>query len=141
MLLQTGVLSAWLQTYHWNYFLTITNRRPRRDSIAFMRDINLELARENNEFWSNPDRLNLPSRLFLACEPHRYSHNLHAHGLMSGLPGLYPPGVFQTALNKRFGFSRVQLCHSQGDVAGYCSKYVTKMGDSDNYDFFGSWGK
>ncbi len=135
----TSSLSNWLKSYKWDYFLTVTNRRPRRDSIAFMRDINLSLAETENSLWSDPDGLHLPIRLFLACEPHKYSHNLHAHGLLHGLPGIYPPSVFEKALGKRFGFSRVSGCRSQDDVAGYCSKYVTKITDGDNYDFFGHW--
>ncbi len=132
-------MAAFLKSYRWDYFLTVTNRRPRRDSIAFMRDIHDQLTSKETAYWSNPDGLNLPSRVFLACEPHRFSHNLHAHGLISGLPGLYNPVAFEKALGKRFGFSRVSPCRSQDDVAGYCSKYVTKMTDGDNYDFFGYW--
>lgn len=141
MTLQTSEMAAFLKSYDWDYFLTVTNRRPRRDAIAFMRDIDVELTKHDGSIWSTRDGLELPGRLFLACEPHRFSHNLHAHGLMKGLPGLYSPKVFQVALNKRFGFSQVGVCRSQKDVAGYCSKYVTKITDGDNYDFFGHWQK
>jgi len=139
MKLQQNDLSEFLQSYTWDYFLTVTCRYPRRDSISFMRDISGSLFDRTTLGWSNPDGLNLPSRVFLACEPHRLSHNLHAHGLISGLPGIYPPKVFQNALKRRFGRSGVSRCRNQSHVAGYCAKYVTKITDGDNYDFFGQW--
>lgn len=138
--LEGKALSDWLQTYHWDYFLTVTTRWPRRDAISFMRDINAQFCESETSLWSNPDRIYLPGRIFLACEPHRYRGSLHAHGLLAGLPGLYPPKVFQKALDLRFGRSRVERCRNQSYVAGYCAKYVTKITDGDNYDFFGQWG-
>ncbi len=104
-----------------------------------MRDINNTLTESDNWLWSNPDGLNLPGRIFLACEPHKFSHNLHAHGLIHGGNGLYSPKVLQKVLDKRYGRSQVGVCRSVGQVASYCSKYVTKLGDGDNYDFFGYW--
>lgn len=138
-MLEGKALSDWLQTYNWDYFLTVTTRYPRKDSIAFMRDIYRQFQETDNSLWSNPDGLHLPGRIFLACEPHFLQHRLHAHGLMAGLPGMYPPKVFQKALDLRFGRSRVERCRNQSYVAGYCAKYVTKISDGDNYDFFGQW--
>lgn len=141
MTLQTSELSTWLGTYTWDYFFTVTNRRPRRDSISFIRDIGNTLTEKESAAWSNPDSLYLPSRVFIACEPHRFNRNLHAHGLIHGLSGIYPPSVFNKVLNKRFGFSRVETCRSQSHVTSYLAKYVTKTTDGDNYDFLGYWGK
>lgn len=139
MSLQTEELSEWIQTYSWRYFITVTNRRPRKDAISFMRDINQTLTDRETELWSDPDGMHLPSRLFIACEPHRYQDNLHAHGLCNGLDSLYSPRIMQKALQKRFGRSDVSLIRTRNDVATYCSKYVTKWKDGDNYDYFGNW--
>lgn len=138
-MLEGKALSDWLQTYHWDYFITVTTRYPRRDAISFMRDIYGQMSATESSLWSNPDGLHLPGRIFLACEPHRLQHRLHAHGLMAGLPGMYPPKVFAKALDLRFGRSRVEACRNQSYVAGYCAKYVSKFTDGDNYDFFGQW--
>ena len=135
----TEELSNWLQQYQWDYFLTVTCRWPRRDSIAFIRDIYEILTASETSFWSDPHRFHLPYRAFIACEPHRFSNNLHAHGLVTGFQSIYPPSVFQKALDSRFGRSRVELCRSRGDVAAYCTKYVIKYTDGDNYDFKGYW--
>lgn len=139
MSLQTSEMAAFLQEYPWDYFMTVTCRFPRRDSIALMRDINQALTVAECDLWSNLDKINLPGRIFIACEPHKFSYNLHAHGLIWGGPGLYPPKLLQKTLDKRFGRSQVGVCSSQQQVSSYCSKYVTKRGDGDNYDFFGNW--
>lgn len=135
-------LSNWIQTYTWDYFITITTRRPRRDAIALMRDIWEELTLPENQYWSNPDKLHLPCRGFLACETFAYSHNLHCHGLIAGIPhALYLPRVIQKPLDHRFGRSRVESVKSVGKVSSYCSKYVTKLGDGDNWNFYGNFFK
>lgn len=128
-------LADWLQTQSWQYFFTVTCRRPRRDSVAFIRDIG-----------------QVPgySKMFVACEPHRYNHNLHAHGLIAtpepaSLPwrgGSYagaPAYEFWDKWFHRFGRTRVEAIRSTSDVTGYCAKYVCKLTDGDNYDFLGDW--
>lgn len=127
-------LSAWLQELSWDYFFTITLRRPRRDSVAFIRDI-----RQVYETFAF-------KRLFIACEPHRFNHNLHAHGLFLGDPvtavtksGGWISGTPTEQWDKlfhRFGRSRVEPVKSLSDVSHYCSKYVTKMSDGDNWNIF-----
>lgn len=135
--LQAEELSLWIQSYKWHSFLTVTCKYPRKDSIALMRDIWDLLSERSNQFWWCPDGLYLPVRAFIACEPHKFSNNLHAHAIIAGGEKYRIP--INRALNSRFGRSRVELCRSMGDVAGYCSKYVTKWGDGDNYNYFGSW--
>jgi len=139
MRLQTEELSNWIQSYSWDYFLTVTTRTPRTDPLALMRDTWDFLSSENTKMWSMSDDLKLPYRAFLACEPHAFSHRLHVHGMLKGYKGIMDHKWLQEGLNERFGFSRVESCRSLGDVADYCSKYVTKWTDGDNYDFFGSW--
>ena len=128
-------LSTWLQSYPWDYFFTITNRRPRRDAIAFMRDI---------ERTTGDDCY---ARMFIACEPHKFNHNLHAHGILSlsepaSLPwrgANYRPttGEFWDEWYHRFGRTRVEPVLSRADVTNYCVKYVTKLTGGDNYDYYG----
>lgn len=102
-----------------------------------MRDIWQAVSERQSKHWSNPDGLYLPGRAFIACEPHKFSHRLHAHVILSG--GVKYRVPLRNALNERFGRSDVDPVRSKEDVSGYCSKYVTKWGDGDNYDFFGKW--
>jgi len=139
MSLQTDDLASWIKTYHWDNFHTVTCRRQRVDAIALMRDIYNELTRPDTKFWSDPDGFHVPYRAFIACEPHKFSHFLHAHLITRGGPTMYDPTVQNKALEKRFGYSRSEVCRSASNIASYCSKYVTKLTDGDNYDFFGNW--
>ena len=139
-------LAEWLPEYDWQYIFTATCRKPRTDALALMRDIAEAPGYE---------------RLFVACEPHRFSHNLHAHGLIatpepaslpwrgpnSG-PARYEPNTateFWDKFHHRFGWSRVETIRSMADVSAYCAKYVCKITDGDNYNFYGrdafSWIK
>ena len=130
MRLQTEDLSDWLQTYRWDYFITVTPRHSRTDPIAFIRDL--------GDFLLHPDQQ--AGRAFLAAEPFRYQHNLHVHGIVAGDPGdMTGPNLLASDLDFRFGRSRCEMCDSAGNVATYCSKYVTKLRDGDNYDFIGDW--
>lgn len=170
-------LSAMLQEYPWQYFFTVTcahdsnngywawapwvsghrwgdwvwvpdlevdvklrylHRRIKRDSLALMRDI-----------------AEAPGyrRMFVACEPHKYGRNLHAHGLIATpepaeLPWRgpnsgpakyepYSPTEFWDKWFHRFGRTRVEPIRGMADVAAYCAKYVCKLTDGDNYDFYG----
>lgn len=141
MNLQTNELSDWVQSYTWEYFLTVTSRIPRYDAIAFMRDVENILTSRECDWWSNPDGLHLPTRMFMACEPHKTSRNLHVHGLIHGLPhAIYPPTVLQKPLDRIFGISRVEKVLNTHRVSSYCAKYVTKLGDGDNWNLFGNWG-
>ena len=126
-------LSDWLQTQSWQYFFTVTCRKPRVDSLALMRDI------------SEVDGY---SKLFIACEPHRLNRNLHAHGLLATPePSTLPwrgehyrpsqPVDFWDKWFHRFGRTRVEPIRGLQDVATYCAKYVTKLTTGDNYNFYG----
>jgi len=132
-------LTGYIKSYNWDYFFTITTKRPRRDEIAFVRDI--------RNFFTNENVFEAAGikRSFVALEPFRFRRDLHAHGLIAGdfkwEPALSLPWDIQTSLEKKFGRSRVELCRSQDDVSGYCAKYVTKWGTGDNYDFLGNWKK
>jgi hypothetical protein len=132
-------VSDFIQEYAWRDFITVTPRRPRRDSIAFIRDIWNVITAKENRFWSNPDGLQLPYRAFLACETFKFQKNLHCHGLINGLSYMYSPSTLQAALDYYIGRSRVENCRSHQDVAAYCSKYASKWSDGDNYDFLGAW--
>ena len=123
-------LAEWLQADSWDYFFTITCRRERRDSIAFIRDVSQVVQYD---------------RMFIACEPHRYSYNLHAHGLIAVETAVQLPwrgDSWQSTPHElwdkwfhKFGRSRVEPIRSMHDVASYCSKYVTKITDGDNYNY------
>lgn len=131
-------IANYIAQYKWSYFLTVTCKRPRRDSIALMRDIWEELQSLSGVNWSiSSDGLYSVSRAFLACEPHKFSSNLHAHGLVSTLNPAFI--LMQGNLNKRFGRSRVETIRNSGQVSAYCAKYASKWSDGDNYDFFGLW--
>lgn len=127
-------LSEWLQSTPWDYFITVTTRKQRTDSIALIRDIKEEIQKDNQT-----------CKMFLACEPHRLNRNLHAHGLVltgnrrnkdGSIFGLDPSYALWNDLFHRFGRSRVELVRSKADVAAYCTKYVTKLTDGDNWDYY-----
>jgi len=121
--------AAFIRQFQWDAFYTITCRKPRRDTIAFVRDVREKL------FNANPQ-----TRSFIAIEPHR-TGMLHAHGLVHWHDALEKEYV-RTYFNKRarqlFGFSRFSQIRSNNAVNNYCAKYVTKNDDYE-YDFFGDW--
>jgi len=132
---EASPLAEWLQTYHWDYFLTITSKYPRHDSIAFMRDA--------WDYMSRPWFGNV-GRAFFACEPHKFSRNLHIHAIVAfndDFDRCNLPWEVERGLNSKFGRSRVELVKGQDMVSSYCTKYATKYTDGDNYDFFGNWQK
>jgi len=119
-------LASWLASLPWDYWWTITCKYPRKDEIAFIRDI------------TEQQRTLGSSASFIACEPHRVSHNLHAHGLLR-VERLTDNGLLVTASEcweeffYRFGRSRVEHINNLKDVTAYCAKYVTKITDGDNW--------
>lgn len=127
-------LASWLAALPWDYYWTVTFKRPRRDSLSVIRDITTELHRQGC------------SRAFIGCEPFKVSHNLHAHGLLLGTSFAhltrdagYLPGSATHVWEKlfrRFGRSRVESINNQQQVAAYCSKYVTKITDGDNWSLW-----
>lgn len=130
----SDAISDWLQSTPWDYFFTITTRRPRRDSVAFIRDIRAELEKGDQT-----------AKIFVACEPFKYNHDLHAHGLL--LEGLRVNSEGSYRLNTdshntwdglfhKFGRTRLEVINSRLDVADYCTKYVTKLTDGDNWNYF-----
>lgn len=128
-------IAAFLQSYNWDYFFTVTPRNGRRDPLAFNRDVWGELR----PFDHLPvDHSGDATRAFITCEPF-FLKGLHVHGLIAGTSELRLPWWIEEGLNRRFGRSRVELCRSQEQVAGYCGKYVSKNMGGDNYDFFGDW--
>ena len=118
----------WLQTLHWDYILTVTFRKPRVDGI-----------RANSLVWEALHNLNC-SRAFLATERYKYAKDIHIHGLLAEQPGWLPgislPWVIWERMHKLFGRSTCSLINSPGDVATYCSKYVTKA--VSDYGFYGN---
>lgn len=156
------IVADWLQRQRWDYFVTVTLRQcalseydsvavcqrlctplckyyrtRRRDAISLIRDIRKTTGDVE--------------RIFLACEPHKYSRNLHAHGLVAEWEPAYLPersdvyGQYSRLslwhdYFREFGRSRVEPVNNVGQVSAYCSKYVTKYTDGDNFDFIGnSW--
>lgn len=126
-------LADWIKSYNWDYFMTVTPRYPRKDPIAFMRDVWEELT------WAPSSMVSgMPDRAFMACEPFKTHHDLHVHGLITG-KDIDLPWTIQSALDRRFGRSRVELCMGASQVSAYCAKYVVKDHNSDNWNMFGDW--
>ena len=121
-----------LQGYHWDYFLTSTFRRPRKEPYYALQSV-----------WHGLEQHNV-ARAFLVAEPHQ-SGDMHIHGLIAGGgPGWYPeiqlPWDIWTSLHKRFGRARVEACNTQEAVTGYCAKYLLKQQSRvcDYYEIFGN---
>ncbi|MBA7540938.1 hypothetical protein ES705_33241 [subsurface metagenome] len=120
-------LSTYLQTMSWDYFLTVTTRRPWQDSIAL-----------NREVYTNLNCATAVERAFICTEPHYIRSGVHAHGIVKvdiKYRAFIPTSLIWSNLFQRFGRSSVDLVRSQGDVSMYCSKYVTKS--SGDYNFWG----
>lgn len=140
--MQTADMAAFLKTYNWDYFLTVTPKHTRTDPLAFMRDVWQEIGPKGPApagLVSKNGVTRDATRSFLACEPFFLGHNLHVHGLVAGTSDIYLPWWLQQGLDFHLGRSRLQLCKSQAQVSDYCSKYVSKFMGGDNYDFFGDW--
>ena len=123
--------AEWLQGYHWDYFLTSTFRKPRKEPYYAIQSVWHELQKS------------FVARAFLVAEPHQ-SGDLHVHGLTAGAgPGWRPelalPWDIWTSLFKRFGRARVEACNTQEAVTGYCAKYLLKQQSRvcDYYEVFG----
>ena len=124
--------AEWLQGYNWDYFLTSTFKKPRKEPYYALQSVWHVLQ---NDF---------VARAFLVAEPHQ-SGELHIHGLAAGRgPGWRPemalPWDIWTSLFKRFGRARVEACNTQEAVTGYCAKYLLKQQSRvcDYYEVFGS---
>jgi hypothetical protein len=121
-----------LQGYQWDYFVTSTFRKPRKEPYYALQSV-----------WHGLEDYHV-ARAFLACEPHQ-SGDVHIHGLVAGGgAGWYPeiklPWDIWGGLFKRFGRARVEACNDAAAVASYCAKYLLKQQDRtcDYYDVFGS---
>jgi len=114
-------LAEWLESYKWDYFLTVTFREPRAPHLALntLNSVQKVLRRFG------------PKLLFLGTEQH-VSSLLHVHGLIAdGLIAL-PSQLVWKALFERFGRSKVDKVLDNGKVSRYVSKYVAKD--------LGEWG-
>lgn len=120
--------SQWLQSLDWDYFLTVTFRKPRVDGI-----------RANDVVWDCIWNMNI-ERAFLTAESFKSSKEVHVHGLIAGHPGMpyqtWLPWAMWERLYKIHGRSRVEGIGNPGQVANYCSKYVVK--GLANYGFYGN---
>jgi hypothetical protein len=123
--------AEWLQGYNWDYFLTSTFRRQRKEPYYALQSVWHELQHH------------AVGRAFLVCEPHQ-SGDVHIHGLAAGSgprwqPELELPWDIWSGLFKRFGRAKVEACNSREAVAGYCAKYLLKQQSRacDYYEIFG----
>jgi len=123
--------AEWLQSYNWDYFLTSTFRRPRKEPYYALQSVWHELQHH------------FVARAFLVCEPHQ-SGDVHIHGLAAGSgprwrPELELPWDIWSGLFKRFGRAKVEACNSAEAVSLYCSKYLLKQQSRacDYYEIFG----
>ncbi len=123
--------AEWLQGYNWDYFLTSTFRKPRKEPYYALQSVWHVLQSD------------FVARAFLVAEPHQ-SGDLHIHGLAAGSgagwrPELALPWDIWTSLFKRFGRAKVEACNTQEAVTGYCAKYLLKQQSRvcDYYEIFG----
>ncbi len=123
--------AEWLQGYNWDYFLTSTFRKPRREPYYALRAVWGELERS------------FVARAFLAVEPHQ-SGDLHIHGIVAGMPPGWRPEIplpwdIWSGLFKRFGRAKVEACNTHEAVTAYCAKYVLKQ-QGRVADYYGIYG-
>ncbi len=127
-----GQYAEFLQGYNWDYFLTSTFRRQRKEPYYALQSV-----------WHRLQNYNV-ARAFLVAEPHQ-TGDLHIHGLAAGAgPGWRPemalPWDIWQGLFKRFGRAKVEACNTQEAVTGYCAKYLLKQQSRacDYYEVFGN---
>jgi len=125
--------AEWLQMYNWDYFITVTFRKQRKEPYYVLESVFNELSYEY-----------FVARAFLGCEPHQ-SGDLHIHGILAGpapgwLPEIALPWEIWSGMFKRFGRSKVEACNSAEAVSAYCAKYVLKQQSRvcDYYAVYGS---
>jgi len=112
---------AWLGTMDWDWFLTITFRKP----VPFYRQEPVVHAAGNVL-----SATYVTDRIFLCAEPH-LSYDTHLHGLYkSGIErddvkGFQQKAIWET-LFKIFGRSQVVAPRDQMDVSNYVAKYCVK---------------
>jgi len=108
-------MGEWLQSYKWDYFLTVTFREPRPPHLA------LNVLNQVRKVLKSAS----PPLLFLGTEQHA-SSLLHVHGLMmAGSPALSTRAVWKLLFD-RFGRSKVDGVLDKKKVAMYVTKYVVK---------------
>lgn len=114
--------ATFIETFPWDYYSTVTFRRPRRDAIAAGQAVSRSLSTLG------------ASRAFLAVEGHK-SGLLHVHALSRHLfhPDLQASSAY-TYLFKAHGRATVEPIRDAGKVTAYCAKYVVKGND---FDFWG----
>lgn len=120
-------LSSYLQSRDWDYFITVTTRKPWHDAIAL-----------NREAYSKLNGITAIERAFLCTEPYYVRSGVHLHGLVKAdkkYVEFIPTQRIWQGLFTRFGRSKVELVHNLEQVTGYCSKYVTKS--QGDYYFWG----
>jgi len=115
------VYAEWLETFPWDFFLTITFREPvpmrRQESVTHAVGQSIKARYETVDM------------LALFAEPH-LSRTLHLHGLVKFLGG---GGVLnhvreslQGYLTDRFGWSRAEFPRGHEAVSKYVAKYCVK---------------
>jgi len=123
--------ARYLQSFNWDYFLTVTFRKDFRDGIKAL-----------DYVWDTLHYDCFAKRAFLSSEKHRYpSRDVHIHGLISDYDGSWRPNMclpweMWSIMFKRFGRSRVEAISRSEQVTAYCSKYVSKR--LSEYGFFGA---
>ncbi|GAI10042.1 unnamed protein product [marine sediment metagenome] len=120
--------ATWLESLHWDYFVTVTFRRPRVDGI-----------RANDRVWSTLEACHV-KRAFLATERFKWSRELHVHGLLSNYDGTWYPRMalpwdMWERCFKVYGRTTVEAINGPAAVTRYCSKYVVK--GLSEYGFYG----
>ena len=103
-----------LHEYPWDFYSTVTFRKPRRDSLSAGQSVSQSLSTLGS------------SRAFLAVEHHQ-TGMVHVHSLSRHLynPSLSPHAAYRY-LFKAHGRTTVEPIRDSESVTAYCAKYVTK---------------
>lgn len=120
-------MAEFLKSYEWDYFLTVTTRKPWHDSYALKR-----------EAFKTLNQVTATERAFLCTEPYYIRSGVHLHGIVKvdkKYKEFVPLNRIWGNMFQRFGRSKVEFARSNEAVAGYCGKYVLKS--SGDYDLYG----
>lgn len=93
--------------------------------LTFRWEVSLDSARRLYERFMRKKLASLS--YFYAEEQNPSRDGYHVHALWADCKGLYRKEAWHSWFH-RFGRARIEPVRSEGDVASYCSKYVTKEG-------------
>lgn len=127
--------AEFIQSFEWDYFITVTFKKPRKDKLYAIKKV------WDTLYWSCHI-----DRAFIVAENFKGQDECHIHGLIfsdiypySGRHSMYvgkQPSEVWRILFENHGRSKVEAINKKNNVAAYCAKYIMKEDDAE-YEILG----